>query len=157
LCRLVQQHAATLIAETIVVTRADLPQFVTDEFDALLECRILANGFLTLRCGGCGHDKFVAFSFKRGFCPSREARCVAQTASSVVDHVIPHMPVRQWVLALPIHRRLLLAAQPKLVKRVLKVVRRVINRLLLMQAGLRAGQPTAARQRSSSVSARPPT
>ena len=40
----------------------DLPQFVKDEFDAFLECGILAHGFLRLRCGDCGHDKLVAFS-----------------------------------------------------------------------------------------------
>ena len=44
---------------------ADLPQFVKDEFDAFLECGILAQGFLRLSCGDCGHDKLVAFSCKR--------------------------------------------------------------------------------------------
>jgi len=36
-----------------------------DEFDALLECGILAHGFLRLRCGDCGHDKLVAYNGKR--------------------------------------------------------------------------------------------
>lgn len=49
---------------------ASLPKFVKDEFDALLECGILAHGFLPLHCGECGHDKLVAFSCKcRGFRP----------------------------------------------------------------------------------------
>ena len=40
------------------------------EFDAFLECGILAHGFLRMRCGDCGHDKPVAFDCKRrGFCP----------------------------------------------------------------------------------------
>ena len=30
------------------------------QFDASLECGILAHGFLRLRCGDCGHDKLVA-------------------------------------------------------------------------------------------------
>ena len=51
---------------------------------------------------------------------------MAQTAAHLIDHVIPHVPVRQWVLALPIPRRLLLAAQPKRVTPVLKVVHRLI-------------------------------
>ena len=77
----------------------DLPQFVKDEFDAFLECGILAHGFLRLRCGDCGHDKLVAFSCKRrGFCPSCGARRMAQTAAHLVGRVIPHVPVRQWVL-----------------------------------------------------------
>ena len=45
---------------------------------------------------------------------------MAQTAAHLVDHVIPHVPVRQWVLALPIPLRLLLTAQPKLVTPVTK-------------------------------------
>ena len=50
------------------------------------------------------------------------------------------MPVRQWVLSLPIPLRLLLAAQPKLVTPVLQVVHRAITRFLLDQAGLKADE-----------------
>jgi hypothetical protein len=136
LYRLVQQHAATFFAQAEDAAGADLPQFVKDEFDAFLECGILAHGFLRLHCADCGHDKLVAFSCKRrGFCPSCGARRMAQTAAHLVDHVIPHVPVRQWVLSLPIPLRLLLAAQPKLVTPVLQVVHRVITRHLLGQAG----------------------
>ena len=93
LYRLVQQHAATFIAETEAAAGADLPQFVKDEFDAFLECGILAHGFLRLRCGDCGHDKLVAFScMRRGYCPSCGARRMAQTAAHLVDHVIPPSP-----------------------------------------------------------------
>ena len=53
---------------------------------------------------------------------------------------LPHVPVRQWVLSLPIPLRLLLAAQPKLVTPVLQVVHRVITRHLLGQAGLKADE-----------------
>ena len=67
-------------------TGASLPQFVRDEFDAFLECGILAHGFLRLRCADCGHDKLVAFSCKRrGFCPSCGARRMAQSAAHLVD------------------------------------------------------------------------
>ena len=125
LYRLVQQHAATFFAQAEDAAGADLPQFVKDEFDAFLECGILAHGFLRLHCGGCGHDKLVAFSCKRrGFCPSCGDRRMAQTAPRHVEHVIPHLPVRQWVLSLPISLRLLLAAQPKLVTPLLQVVHR---------------------------------
>ena len=109
----VQQHAAAFFAQAEDPAGADLPQFVNDEFDAFLKCGIKAHGFLCLHCGDCGHDKPVAFSCKRrGFCPSCGARRMAQTAAHLVDHVIPHVPVRQWVLFLPIPLRLQLAAQP---------------------------------------------
>ncbi len=141
LYRLVQQHAASFIAHTEASTDAELPRFIKDEFDAFLECGILAHGFLRLRCGECGHDKLLAFSCKRrGFCPSCGARRMSQTAAHLVDHVIPHVPVRQWVLSLPIPLRVLLAAQPELVTPVLQVVQRVVTRHLLRQAGLKADE-----------------
>jgi len=109
LYRLVQQHAATFIAQAEDAAGADLPQFVKDEFDAFLKCSILTHGFLRLHCGDCCQDKLVAFSCKRrGFCPSRGAQRMAQTAAHLVDHVIPHVPMRQWALSLPIPLRLVL-------------------------------------------------
>ncbi len=47
---------------------------------------------------------------------------MAQTAAHLVDHVIPDVPVRQWVLSLPIPLRLLPAAQPKPVTPVLQIL-----------------------------------
>ena len=64
---------------------------------------------------------------------------MSQTATHLVGHVIPHVPVRQWVLSqLPIPLRLLLAAQPKLVTPVLQAVQRVGTRHLLDGADLTA-------------------
>ncbi len=137
--RLVQQRAQSFFAQTEEATGAGLPHFVCDEFDAFLECGILAHGFVHLRCADCGHDKLVAFSYKRrGFCPSCGVRRMSQTAAHLVDHVIPRVPVRQWVLSLPIPLRLLLAAQPVLETPVLQVVHRVITRHLLEQTGFKA-------------------
>ena len=48
------------------------------------------------------------------------------------------MPVRQWVLSLPIPLRLLLDAHPRLLTPVLQVVHRGTTRFLLDQAGLKA-------------------
>jgi hypothetical protein len=39
---------------------------------------------------------------------------MSQTAAHLVDVVIPHVPVRQWVLSLPIPLRVLLAPNAKL-------------------------------------------
>jgi hypothetical protein len=141
LYRLVQQHAASFIAHTEASTGSVLPRFIKDEFDAFLECGILAHGFLRLRCGECGHDKLLAFSCKRrGFCPSCGARRMSQTAAHLVEHVIPPVPVRQWVLSLPIPLRVLLAAQPELVTPVLQVVQQVLTRHLLDGTQLEADE-----------------
>jgi len=53
---------------------------------------------------------------------------MAQTAAHLVDHVVPHVPVRQWVLSLSIPLRLLLAAQPMSAERA--EVRNVVRRYL---------------------------
>jgi hypothetical protein len=70
----------------------------------------------------------------------RRARRTSQTAAHMVDQVIPHLPVRQWVLSLPIPLRVLLAAQPELVAPVLQVVQRVITRHLLAGAQIEADE-----------------
>jgi hypothetical protein len=117
----VQQHAASFIARTKARTGSELPQCIKDEFDAFLECGILAHGFLRLRCGDCGHDKLLAFSCKRrGFCPSCSARRMSQTAAHLVDHVIRTCRCGNGYCRWPIPLRLLLAAQPELVTTVLQ-------------------------------------
>jgi hypothetical protein len=65
---------------------------------------------------------------------------MSQTAAHLVDRVIPQVPVRQWVLSLPIPLRLLLAAQPELVTPVLQVVQHVVTHHLLDGALLRADE-----------------
>lgn len=113
-------------------------------FDAFLECGILAHGLLRRRCGECGHDKLLALSCKRrGFRPSCVARHMSQTPAHLVDHVFPHVPMRQWVLSLPIALRLLLAAQPELVTPVLQVVQLVAMHHLLDRARLKADTTSA--------------
>ena len=65
---------------------------------------------------------------------------MAQSAAHLVEHVIPRVPVRQWVLSLPIPLRLQLAAQPLPVTLVLQVVHRVISSHLPEQTGPKARQ-----------------
>jgi len=69
---------------------------------------------------------------------------MSQTAAHLVDHGIPHVPVRQWVricqLRLPIPLRVLLAAQPELVTPMLQVVQRVVERHLLDHTGLKSDE-----------------
>ena len=70
---------------------------------------------------------------------------MAQAAAHLVDHVIPHVPVHQWVLVgvmrLPIPLRLLLAAQPNLLTPVLQVVRKRLA--AYVPSTLNGSQPTS--------------
>lgn len=52
---------------------------------------------------------------------------MAETAAHLVDHVIPEVPVRQWVLSVPIPMRYWLSSNPKLLTHVLKKIIRVID------------------------------
>lgn len=62
LYQVVQEHVETFFVQVERETGADLPQFVKDEFEAFLQCGILAEGFLRLRCSACAKDTLVAFS-----------------------------------------------------------------------------------------------
>ena len=67
---------------------------------------------------------------------------MVESAARLVEHVIPHVPVRQWVLSLPIPLRILLAAQPQLLTPLLRLIHRVIARFLMALAlGHPVGQP----------------
>ena len=65
---------------------------------------------------------------------------MAQTAAHLVDHVIPRVPVRQWVLSFPIPLRYLLAAHPHLLSPVLQVINRALATFLIKQAGLKRAE-----------------
>ena len=124
LYRLVHQHAATFIVESEVATGADLPQFVKDEFDAFLECdipcpRLAAPALRRLRPRQAGRLQLQAARLLP--LVRRQAHGAGGGAPGRQRH--PHVPVRQWVLSLPIPLRLRLAAQPKLVTPVQQVVR----------------------------------
>ncbi|MDH3505238.1 MAG: hypothetical protein OEM58_12020 [Nitrospirota bacterium] len=51
LYQVIQNYVDTFFAQVEQETGTGLPQFVKDEFEAFLECGILAHGFLRLRCG----------------------------------------------------------------------------------------------------------
>lgn len=79
-----------------------LPAYVKKEFDEYLKCGMLNHGFLRVRCESCHDEKLIAFSCKkRGFCPSCGARRMADSAVLLVTDILPHQPMRQWVLSVP--------------------------------------------------------
>src|SRR6266851_2860138 len=97
------------------------------EFERYLGGGILANGFARVHCTACGDELLVAFSCKgRGFCPSCTGRRMHDIATNLVNHVIPHVPVRQWVLSLPRWARFLLARDPMLITCSLDIALRTI-------------------------------
>lgn len=119
-----------------------LPAYITKEFDEYLKCGRLEHGFLRVQCETCHDEKLVAFSCKkRGFCPSCGARRMADSAALLVDEILPHQPMRQWVLSVPFPLRFLFASNPKVMSRVLGIVYRAIATHLTHKAGFT--KPTA--------------
>ena len=113
-----------------------LPAFVTKEFDEYLKCGKLEHGFLRVKCESCRDEKLVAFSCKRrGFCPSCGARRMADSAALLVDEILPHQPMRQWVLSVPFPLRFLFASNPKAMTGALGIVYRAISTHLAHKAG----------------------
>jgi Transposase zinc-binding domain/Putative transposase len=128
LYQVVRDHFETFHAHAASLRDGDgLPRFVEEEFRDFLRCGWLAGGFARLRCTGCGLDRLVAFSCKgRGFCPSCGGRRMAESAAHLVDHVLPDVPVRQWVLSLPHRLRYRLAWDHDVCRAVVAVFLRAV-------------------------------
>jgi hypothetical protein len=62
---------------------------------------------------------------------------MVETAALLVDDVLPHKPIRQWVLSFSYSLRFLLASNPQAVSKVLGIVNRVISSYLIKKAGFK--------------------
>ena len=65
----------------------------------------------------------------------RGARRMVESAALLVDEVLPHQPMRQWVLSVPFPLRFLFASQPKIMGKALGIVYRTIATHLTHKAG----------------------
>ena len=61
---------------------------------------------------------------------------MVETSAHLIDHMLPAVPVRQWVLSFPWPLRLLFANRPAALTRALAIVTRAIESALIRQAGL---------------------
>jgi len=124
-----------------------VPGYVENELRGYLECGILCFGFARAVCTTCRTGFVVAFSCKgRGVCPSCNGRHMAQTAAHLADHVIPPVPVRQWVISVPKRLRGMLADRPRAIAALTKIFLTEIEQHLLAASG---GPPDAEMPRAS--------
>jgi len=129
----VQHHIETFLAHAAEADPVGygVPTWVEKDFRAYLRCGILAYGFARAHCDTCGHERLIAFSCKgRGICPSCNARRMAELAAHLTDHVLPHLPVRQWVLSVPKRLRPYLHHNPEIAGAVLGIFLRAIRTTL---------------------------
>jgi hypothetical protein len=111
---LVREHLETFLATVREQRGKDVPRYVEQELRRYLRCGMLCHGFARLLCTACREEILVAYSCKcRGSCPSCSARRMCDVASNLVAHVLPDVPVRQWVLTVPHEVRQVLALRPE--------------------------------------------
>ena len=121
--RVMQEHLLTFEQQwTDEASGHTLPAFVTEELHKFLDCGILARGFAHLYCDTCHEHYAVAFSCKaRAVCPSCFGRRMNECALNLVDHVLPDVPIRQFVLTVPFPLRFPLAFDGKLIGQVVRI------------------------------------
>jgi hypothetical protein len=96
---LVRRHLPGLLAR-LEEAGHTLPEFVKAELDGFAGCGDFEKGFVRTACRTCGDELRVPFACKgRGFCPSCMGRRMAEGAALLVDHVLPAVGYRQWVLS----------------------------------------------------------
>jgi hypothetical protein len=87
LYQIIDQHYPAFVAHMAEQERP-LPDYVQQEFEDYLRCGRLEHGFLRVRCDTCHAEHLVAFSCKRrGFCTSRGAPRMIESAALLVDEV----------------------------------------------------------------------
>jgi hypothetical protein len=76
------------------------PTFALEELRGLLRCGDFEHGFLRFNCTRCGEELRVPFACKgRGVCPSCMGRRMGETAALWVEHLLPPVAYRQFVLS----------------------------------------------------------
>ena len=147
LYQIVREHLATATFFARVDADPDrrgLPSHVRREFERFLSCGIVSAGFCRVYCPTCRTSTLVAFSCKsRAVCPSCTGRRMAEAAAHLVDHVLPEVPIRQWVLSLPHAVRFLLARDPMLCREVRGIFIRAVQSFYCRRArdqGLPSGR-----------------
>ena len=147
LYQVVREHFETFREQAAGLRDGEgLPDFVQQEFRDFLRCGWLGGGFARFRCA-CGFERLTPFSCKgRGFCSSCCGRRMTERAAHLVDEVFPHVPVRQWVLSLPVRLRYRLAWDHDLCRAVMgRALRAILGflRRRARDAGVRDGRSGA--------------
>jgi len=127
-----------------------LPVFIEKAADNYLKCGkgtginsffqnllipVPKHGFVYAKCDRCEESIAVALSCKqRGLCNSCDTRRGIAMSAHLVDEVIPHVKIRQWVITFPHDLRYLLAWKKDLRSWVLAAVMRALERHYVAQA-----------------------
>lgn len=131
--QIIREHLNTFVEEMFHEERT-MPQYILKTIDRYLECGIPAHGVIKMACESCGTSFALPFSCKcRGICPSCHARRAAELAAHMVDNVIPHNPVRQYVVNLPFPLRFWMATHKHILARVCNIICSIIQEFILFR------------------------
>ncbi|MFM9079159.1 MAG: transposase [Opitutaceae bacterium] len=83
-------------------THGPLRPVVSEVVGKFLDCGLLEHGFARVRCAACRAEFLVAFRCKgRGFCPSCQARRLAEWSLWLDEHLLAPVVHRHVVLTIP--------------------------------------------------------
>ena len=138
---------------------ARIPKHAKKELDAFLDCGLLCRGFARLWCARCNESRLVSFSCKgRGFCPSCMGRRMCATSANLIDHVLPEVALRQWVLTFPFAWRRRLARDGALFADLTRLFVETVHAFYAQRDGTRGaktGSITVVQRTSSDVRLNP--
>ncbi len=118
LFEIIKKHYRTWLQNTKQI----VPKYTQKTFEKYLECGNPAKGFACAHCFCCQADFFIPFSCKmRGLCPSCNTLTMVKTAAHLLENVIPHIPIRQWVISFPLRIRHYLL-EHKILQDILEIV-----------------------------------
>ncbi len=130
LFKIVQEHYASFASRY-----HNYPKFVYKAFDGFIECGDLSRGFMRTKCPDCDEELITAFSCKlRGFCASCGAKRASETASHLVDNILPMTRYRQVVITLPFSLRFWCATNRELLTRVHNIIKASLQKRLVSKA-----------------------
>ena len=139
-----------------------VPKHAQKELEGFLDCGLLCRGFARVWCASCNESRLVAFACRgRAFCPSCTGRRMCATSATLIDHVLPAVDLRQWVLTFPFAWRRRLACDGALLARLTRIVVDVVQGFYAQRAakqgagGAKTGAITVVQRTSSDLRLNP--
>jgi len=136
LWKIVRDHLGDFFRYVREHYAAPIPNYVKQALSQYLKCGDFNYGFALCECDACNHQVMVAFSCKqRTTCPSCASRRMCSEAAHITDRVLPNVPIRQWVLSLPMELRGLCATDPVVMTAMNRIFTEEVSRRYKKECG----------------------
>jgi hypothetical protein len=152
LYQVLDQHLASFIEE-VEATDRPLPGFVRRELEGLLRCGRIEWGFARQFCPVCTFERLIGLPCRGRTCPSCQGKRMIAGAARLVDHIIPKVPVRQWVCGFAPSLRFVLAFDHELFSKVIAIFVGEVMRWQRHVAKRELGLSSVARAHGAAVTA----